>query len=77
MEYKFYMVWVEGKPAPTKKHYDKEAAVAEAKRLAEKEMKAAYVLESEESYRPTLHIATEYIYQNAPEGYTGEEPCSE
>lgn len=76
MNYRFYMVWVEGKPAPTKKYYIKDEAVEEAKRLAAKEMKVAYVMQSDERYQPSIRIDTDFLYKDAPEGYT-DEPCSE
>ena len=47
----FYMVWVEGKPAPILQHTRKEEAEKEAVRLAGKEGKTVYVLQAIEAYR--------------------------
>lgn len=44
---KFYMVWVEGKPTPTKKHDSFESAKTEAERIASKQPgDKAIILES-------------------------------
>lgn len=74
------MVWVEGKSAPTKKYYTKDEALQEAKRLATKEMKAVYVMQSDEMLLPSVRIEVNYLYKEAPEGYVEgqeNEPCSE
>ena len=42
----FYMVFVEGEKTPAYKHYNELIALKEAKRLAEKTDKTAYVLKS-------------------------------
>lgn len=42
---KFWMVMVDGKPGPTKRHHHKTEAVAEAGRLFNLERRRAYVLE--------------------------------
>lgn len=49
---RFWLVWVEGKPGPVKKHYEREVAVQEAQRLCTKEASVACVLELVEAYTP-------------------------
>ena len=44
--YKFWMVYAEGGQAPNKKHYSQAEADAEAQRLAKKNGRPTYVLES-------------------------------
>lgn len=47
-EYKFWMVWIEGKSSPTKKHFDMDEARLEAERLLklpENRFHLAYILE--------------------------------
>ena len=44
--YKFWMVYAEGGQAPNKQHFVRAEAEAEAQRLAKKNGRAAYVLES-------------------------------
>ena len=44
--YKFWMVFAEGGAAPNKQHFLEVEAVAEAHRLAKKNGRPAYVLES-------------------------------
>ena len=41
---RFYMLYVEGKNSPAKKHFSIEEARIEAERLARKEKKPVYVL---------------------------------
>lgn len=45
-KYKFWMVFAEGGQAPNKQHFTKTEAAAEAHRLAKKNGRPAYVLES-------------------------------
>lgn len=54
----FYMVLVEGKSDPKKRHSTFESAFNEAKRLAEQEGKTAHVLES----ISTIHVEKLYSY---------------
>ena len=48
--YKFWMVFAEGGQAPNKQHFVEAEAVAEAHRLAKKNGRPAYVLESMMGY---------------------------
>ena len=48
--YKFWMVYAEGGQAPNKQHFVEAEAVAEARRLAKKNGRPAYVLESMMGY---------------------------
>lgn len=48
--YKFWMVFAEGGQAPNKQHFVEAEAVAEARRLARKNGRPAYVLESMMGY---------------------------
>jgi hypothetical protein len=45
-KYKFWMVFAEGGQAPNKQHFTEAEAMAEAHRLAKKNGRPAYVLES-------------------------------
>lgn len=49
---RFWLVWVEGKPGPVKRHYEREVAVQEAERLCIKEGCIACVLELVDAYVP-------------------------
>ena len=47
--YKFWMVWIEGKSTPTKKHFEMNEARLEAERLLrlpENRFRVAYILEA-------------------------------
>ena len=48
--YKFWMVFAEGGQAPHKQHFIEAEAVAEAHRLAKKNGRPVYVLESKMGY---------------------------
>ena len=45
-KYKFWMVFAEGGQAPNKRHFTEAEAAEEARRLAKKNGRPAYVLES-------------------------------
>jgi len=49
-EYKFWMVWIEGKSGPTKKHFTLDDARVEAERLLrlpENRWRLAYILQAD------------------------------
>ena len=53
----FYMVWVEGKPAPAKKYSDYGLAKHDAEVLARKEKSKAYVLSAQVEFAPVVNIS--------------------
>ena len=63
--YKFWMVFADGGHAPTKRHFSQAEAEAEAQRIAQKNRRAAYVLETAAVYEPpdppVVRFATEKI----------------
>ena len=70
MEQSFWMVYVEGRSAPTKKHPTFLEAEKEAIRLAKCNQCAAYVLQAMQGYRP-LHIER-FDLQEGIIGYSPE-----
>lgn len=55
------MVYVEGKQGPAIKYDNREEAEIEARRLAAKEMKAAFLLRAEYSFTPEVKVDYGYL----------------
>jgi len=60
MKYKFWMVWAEGGQAPNKQHFSEFDARTEAQRLAKKNNRPAYVLESVTGYEVPEPAVSEF-----------------
>ena len=56
-EGKFWMVYVEGKSSPTKKHADFNEAYDEARRLAKKEGRDTYLLQAVSKFYTEVHAS--------------------
>lgn len=63
--YKFWMVYAEGGQAPNKQHFVEAGAVAEARRLAKKNGRPAYVLESMLGYEVPEPLVVEFATSEA------------
>lgn len=64
---KFWMVWVEGRGAPTVRHADERSATAEAARLAKHEKRTAYVLEAVRGFAHKKPDIPVYVVEASPE----------
>ena len=63
----FYMVFMEGGNTPAYKHTEKESAIKEAKRLAEKHRKKTYLLTTLQSYEYNcFDVRPAYTDDNMP-----------
>lgn len=66
--YRFWMVYAEGGGAPARKHFFRDEAEAEAERLAVKNGRPVYVLESKGGYDiPEPKVTTFSTHETAPE----------
>jgi hypothetical protein len=63
--YKFWMVFAEGGQAPNKQHFVEAEAVAEAHRLAKKNGRPAYVLESKIGYEVPEPLVVKFATNEA------------
>ena len=71
-KYKFWMVFAEGGGHPNKQHWSQEAAEMEAIRLAQKNQKPVYVLESLAGYEvPTPMVSRFLINETMPRATHG------
>jgi len=63
--YKFWMVFAEGGQAPNKQHFVEAEAIAEAHRLAKKNGRPAYVLESKMGYEVPEPLVVKFATSEA------------